>query len=586
MDYTPNICWFAYSTSFNAFCLGCWPVNCIFFLAQLTGYQAYLVYYRDCPALLGCYIKNTTHSKICSKWSKIWITFFLFLLAGIEDVDIEQYDPKKSDPEYFVYDCLNIEEVEKLLNETVDLLSSILKCSASLAKTFLLEHRWCLNEIVSKYRDNNVNGRVKSSCGSTTTTTTLATITTSASSALTPTSATSNAASSIEPPTSASTVQPIAVPPVTNNHAMCTRKSSREESTANGATKAAKPNAKTAMVRSQMCSVCAMYQPNDKFHAITCDHSFCKDCWSMHFETQINQGISTSIYCMAPKCDLRVPEDLVLRLMHRPQLRSRYQRFAFQDYVKSHPELRFCPGPNCQIIIRSQDISPKKVICVACKSSFCFKCGNDYHAPTECQIIKKWLTKCADDSETANYISAHTKDCPKCHICIEKNGGCNHMQCFSCKHDFCWMCLGDWKSHGSEYYECSRYKENPNIANESVHAQAREALKKYLHYYERWDNHSKSFTLEQQTVDRLKTRINEKVMKGLGTWIDWQYLFNAATLLAKCRYTLQYTYPYAYFMESGSRKVLFEYQQVSVFHHFHQHGGKFHPMLDICLNKI
>lgn len=33
------------------------------------------------------------------------------------------------------------------------------------------------------------------------------------------------------------------------------------------------------------------------------------------------------------------------------------------------------------------------------------------------------------------------------------------------------MCLGDWKSHGSEYYECSRYKENPNIANESVHAQ-------------------------------------------------------------------------------------------------------------------
>lgn len=34
----------------------------------------------------------------------------------------------------------------------------------------------------------------------------------------------------------------------------------------------------------------------------------------------------------------------------------------------------------------------------------------DYHAPTDCATIKKWLTKCADDSETANYISAHTKD--------------------------------------------------------------------------------------------------------------------------------------------------------------------------------
>ena len=45
--------------------------------------------------------------------------------------------------------------------------------------------------------------------------------------------------------------------------------------------------------------------------------------------------------------------------------------------------------------------------------------------------------------------------------------------------------FADWKTHGSEYYECSRYKENPNIANESVHAQAREALKKYLFYFER-----------------------------------------------------------------------------------------------------
>lgn len=137
------------------------------------------------------------------------------------------------------------------------------------------------------------------------------------------------------------------------------------------------------------------------------------------------------------------------------------------------------------------------------------------------------------------------------------------MQCFSCRHDFCWMCLGDWKTHGSEYYECSRYKEYPNIAHESAHAQAREALKKYLHYYERWENHSKSLQLEQETLDSLKSRINTKVMKGLGTWIDWQHLFNAATLLARCRYTLQYTYPYAYFMEAGSRKDLFEYQQVS-----------------------
>lgn len=41
-----------------------------------------------------------------------------------------------------------------------------------------------------------------------------------------------------------------------------------------------------------------------------------------------------------------------------------------------------------------------------------------------------------------------------------------------------------------------------------------------------------------------------------GTWIDWQCLLDAAGLLARCRYTLQYTYPYAYYMDAGPRKEL------------------------------
>ena len=56
-------------------------------------------------------------------------------------------------------------------------------------------------------------------------------------------------------------------------------------------------------------------------------------------------------------------------------------------------------------------------VCVCVRMCMCtdmnacsFRCGIEYHAPTDCDVIKKWLTKCADDSETANYISAHTKD--------------------------------------------------------------------------------------------------------------------------------------------------------------------------------
>lgn len=70
-----------------------------------------------------------------------------------------------------------------------------------------------------------------------------------------------------------------------------------------------------------------------------------------------------------------------------------------------------------------------------------------------------FLQKCDDDSETSNWIAANTKECPKCNVTIEKDGGCNHMVCKNqnCKADFCWVCLGPWEPHGSSWYNCNRY---------------------------------------------------------------------------------------------------------------------------------
>ena len=71
-----------------------------------------------------------------------------------------------------------------------------------------------------------------------------------------------------------------------------------------------------------------------------------------------------------------------------------------------------------------------------------------------------------------------------------------------------------------------------------------------------WENHSKSLKLEEETLNKIQKRTQEKVMANAGTWIDWQYLIDGANLLAKCRYTLQNTYPFAYYLEAGPRKDL------------------------------
>ncbi|RTG90068.1 ariadne-2 [Schistosoma bovis] len=232
------------------------------------------------------------------------------------------------------------------------------------------------------------------------------------------------------------------------------------------------------------------------------------------------------------------------------------------NLINSHPSLRFCVGLSCPVLICAlEEPKARRVQCERCHAEFCFMCSEAYHAPTSCATLKHWLVKCRDDSGTANYMTAHTKDCPSCHVCIEKNEGCNHMKCSICHYEFCWVCLGVWKSHDAEYYFCSKYQENPDSAKESVRTRARESLERYMFYYERWENHERSLRLEHDQRARIQTRINEKVLKKEGTWIDWQYLLLAADTLRNCRYTLKYTYPHAFYGEKLERKELFEYQQ-------------------------
>lgn len=313
------------------------------------------------------------------------------------------------------------------------------------------------------------------------------------------------------------------------------------------------------------CGVCMELYTRQELAWLSCSHLFCRGCWTRHIDVCIANGLPSVITCMAKGCELVCTRDFIEQfLISNPDLFAQFTRLYRNSCIVSHNQLRFCPGADCPAVIYAPLSKARRVECNQCDKVFCFECGNDYHCPTNCATIKRWLTKCGDDSETAHYICANTKNCPQCHICIEKNGGCNHIQCSKCRFDFCWMCLADWKSHGNSYYVCSRYKENPLIAEQNQQAQAREALKKYLFYFERWENHNQSLLLEAEARKKIQSQIEAKVMKNEGTWIDWQHLLRGGELLAKCRCTLQNTYPLAYYSPPGAQKELFEYQQAQL----------------------
>ncbi len=133
--------------------------------------------------------------------------------------------------------------------------------------------------------------------------------------------------------------------------------------------------------------------------------------------------------------------------MKQDLLCHRYQSLLNAAYVSDSPSLRWCPHPGCDNIIECAQAPPRVlnqlVPTVMCTDGreLCFgyvdlmhmsdndliscRCGAvDSHRPVLCKIVKMWEKKCADDSETANWLQANTKECTKCQSTIEKNGGC------------------------------------------------------------------------------------------------------------------------------------------------------------------
>lgn len=77
--------------------------------------------------------------------------------------------------------------------------------------------------------------------------------------------------------------------------------------------------------------------------------------------------------------------------------------------------MKWCPAPECGHAVKVSHPEPKRIEC-KCGFIFCFDCVQQWHEPVTCEVLRRWLKKCNDDSETSNWLNANTKDCPKCHV--------------------------------------------------------------------------------------------------------------------------------------------------------------------------
>jgi ariadne-1 len=62
-----------------------------------------------------------------------------------------------------------------------------------------------------------------------------------------------------------------------------------------------------------------------------------------------------------------------------------------------------------------------------------------------------------------------------------------HMTCRKCKHEFCWICFADWRTHK----QCDAQK--PEVkSREASEQSAKTELERFEYYMHRWESHKKA----------------------------------------------------------------------------------------------
>ncbi|XP_060680901.1 ankyrin repeat and IBR domain-containing protein 1 isoform X1 [Hemiscyllium ocellatum] len=350
-----------------------------------------------------------------------------------------------------------------------------------------------------------------------------------------------------------------------------------------------------------LCSISVFEDPVD----VPCGHEFCRGCWEGFLNIKIQEGEAHNIICPACDCFQLVPVDIIENLVSR-EMDKRYLQFDIKAFVENNPVIRWCPTPGCERAVRltcqrsgsTMDqlsfplLSAPAVDCGK-GHLFCWECLGEAHEPCDCPTWKSWLQKITEmkpeelagvneafeDAANCLWLLSNSKPCANCKSPIQKNEGCNHMQCAKCKYDFCWICLEEWKKHSSStggYYRCTRYEVIQQVEEQSKEMTAEaekkhkkfQELDRFMHYYTRFKNHEHSYKLEQRLLKTAKEKMEQlsRALKGVeGGSPDTTFIEEAVHELLKTRRILKCSYPYGFFLEPKStKKEIFELMQTDL----------------------
>ncbi|CAJ1397245.1 unnamed protein product [Effrenium voratum] len=195
------------------------------------------------------------------------------------------------------------------------------------------------------------------------------------------------------------------------------------------------------------CFVCTeAKEPAERFLPHRCreipSSLCCKPCFIAWVHSQI-EADSPNIRCC--HCD----EELSMVTLHRlvdEEHWDRYCQTALQRSLKRDPHFIWCSQCNGGGWVDArQPSSGCPWSCPECGDSFvyCPQCRRD-HKSLSCKkfqlLRREVILGKQTEKDSEGVVQRSSKSCPSCKMPIQKDGGCNYMDCPNCRRHFCWSC--------------------------------------------------------------------------------------------------------------------------------------------------
>jgi len=256
-----------------------------------------------------------------------------------------------------------------------------------------------------------------------------------------------------------------------SDHVVLQNQGGIEVSPDNGSSKPEESLKQDLSITEWECQVC--FEVVTKTISVPCSHVVCKLCWKEYLKEKINSGNVSKLKCPAYDCLELVPMS-VIKMIVPEEIYEKYQKFGLEKFVSGKTDIKWCPHPGCERAVQvpannlaenidvqddtaaseSKKIDSRNVDC-GVGHFFCWSCTKMAHDPCTCELWEEWerelaerindklsVQKAAERMSNDVWVGENCKPCPNCKSPIFREDGCNHITCYKCEHEFCWMCLG------------------------------------------------------------------------------------------------------------------------------------------------